>query len=786
MKPVAIVIPWFGAELKGGAEQQAYQLARRLAARGHAIEVLTTCNRAFLSDWSLNHYPAGATTEHGFTIHRFPVDGRDAAQFDQVNARLLALAPDELRPGVCPVTEAETNIFVAENINSAALLKHLRARAGDYQAVIFLPYMFGPIVAGVALVATRQGRAFLQPCLHDEPQAYFPQVEELFRRADKILFNSAGERQLAGKLYGPGIHSRSVVVGEGIELTEFSPAQLDAALPAELRAARFVLCLGRRDATKNVDLLARAFARFKSEAPHSDWRLVLAGPGNESFAAVTEGLIDLGLVDEALKAALLKHCAALFQPSRRESFSRAMMEAWNQGRPVAAHRSCLATATAIEACGGGWLADTEEEWTALFSLVAETNERALDEMGARGRIFALEQADWERVIARYEKVLGRHAAARESEPETQAGQLTAIHQLLPDFVYGDAISNEAVSLRALLRAAGYESHIFAKRVEPRVAHEARLLDKAQPAAHNALLYHHSIGSEVTTFAVEHPGPKCLIYHNVTPAEFFAPYRPGFAWMLETGRAQLPRLARHFPVSVGDSAFNAAELAACGFYDPGVLPIIVDPDKWNICADEELMARLQDGATNLLFVGRIAPNKRQDELVKAFAHYLALDQNARLILAADGRDADPYYQHLRQVIAQLDLTSRVIVTGQLSDAELSAYYRTACLYWSLSEHEGFGVPLVEAMWFDVPVLAYRSTAVPATLGDAGVMFMSKNDLRQIAALANLLAQNSDLRRQTLAAQASRRLKFTPEAVQSSLSQLLRRVADSQQQREVSQH
>ncbi|MCA1626626.1 MAG: glycosyltransferase, partial [Acidobacteria bacterium] len=638
------------------------------------------------------------------------------------------------------------------------------------------------------LVAARHGRAFLQPCLHDEPQAYFPQVEELFRRADKILFNSEGERQLAGKLYGPGIHSRSVIVGEGIELTKFSPVQFEATLPAELRAARFVLYLGRRDATKNVDLLARAFARFKSEAPYSDWRLVLAGPGNESFAAATEGLIDLGLVDEALKAALLKHCAALFQPSRRESFSRAMMEAWSAGRPVAAHRACLATAAAIEACAGGWLADAETEWATLFSLVAESDPRMLDEIGARGRAYALEQADWERVIARYEEVLGLTAAACEPEPETRKSQLTAVHQLLPDFVYGDAISNEAVSLRSLLRAAGYESHIFAKRVEPRVAHEARLLDESQPKARDGLLYHHSIGSEVTTHAVEHPGPKCLIYHNVTPAEFFAPYRPGFAWMLETGRAQLPRLARHFPVSVGDSAFNAAELAACGFRDPGVLPIVVDPSKWNIRADEELMNRLQDGKTNLLFVGRIAPNKRQDELVKAFAHYLVLDSNARLILAGDGRDSDPYYQHLRQTIAQLDLTARVIVTGQLSDAELLAYYRTARLYWSLSEHEGFGVPLVEAMWFDVPVLAYRSTAVPATLGDAGVMFTSKNDLRQIAALANLLAQNSDVRRQTLAAQASRRLKFTPEAVQSSLSQLLQRVEDSQQQqqREVSQH
>nr|MBA3320979.1 glycosyltransferase [Pyrinomonadaceae bacterium] len=338
------------------------------------------------------------------------------------------------------------------------------------------------------------------------------------------------------------------------------------------------------------------------------------------------------------------------------------------------------------------------------------------------------------------------------------------------------IAQQCVALRGQLRAAGYESEILALRVERRVAGQAQIFDASHIKREDGLLYHHSIGSDVTAFAARHPGPKCLIYHNVTPAEFFAPYRPGFAWMLETGRAQLPRLASCFPVSVGDSAFNAEELRTCGFHSPGVLPIIIDPAKWNFAPDAALMDQLQDGQTNLLFVGRIAPNKRQDQLVEAFARYRKLDPRARLILAGDGQDFDPYFQRVREQVARHDLRRQVHVTGQLDDAALLAYYRTAHLYWSFSEHEGFGAPLVEAMWFDVPVLAFGGTAVSETLGDAGALFDAEHDLERIAELAFALAHDTTNGRRAgaLAAQAARRLRFLPANVADALQQIIIRM------------
>jgi glycosyltransferase involved in cell wall biosynthesis len=195
-----------------------------------------------------------------------------------------------------------------------------------------------------------------------------------------------------------------------------------------------------------------------------------------------------------------------------------------------------------------------------------------------------------------------------------------------------------------------------------------------------------------------------------------------------------------------------------------------------------MERLQDGLTNILFVGRIAPNKRQDELVAAFAHYRALDPASRLVIAGEGRASDPFYAHLLRTIAAHDLCAHVHVTGRIEDAELLAYYRTAHLYLSLSEHEGFGVPLVEAMWFDVPVLAYRSAAVPETLGDAGLLFDDKEDLRAVAALAKLLTRDdASVRRRLVEAGRARREAFTPASIEHVLEELIARMENAHTRR-----
>ena len=490
-------------------------------------------------------------------------------------------------------------------------------------------------------------------------------------------------------------------------------------------------------------------------------------PANGSIdLTACEFATDQGLVTEAQKSELLRNCVALMQPSANESFSRAIMEAWLCGKPVAVHSQCLATSVAVRESSGGWTANDEDDWARLFVKIDRAGPAELDELGENGRRYATRVADWRRVIERYEKAFS--GLAKPLCVTQLSGE--AIHQVLPNLVFGDAISNQALFIRDFLRREGIESKIYVRYVDPRVAHECEVFSSGCILPRDSVIYHHSVGTELTPHLIAHQGPKFLIYHNITPAEFFEPYRPEFAHVLRQGRRELQKLARHFPDSAGDSTYNADELRECGFCDPTVLPICVDPAKWNCPPDPIVMERLQDGRTNILFVGRIAPNKKQEELVRAFRYYLALDPTARLILLGTSDPDDPYVAHVHDTIHLFGLAEFVLQPGAATEAQLAAYYRTSHLYWSMSEHEGFGVPLIEAMWFDVPVLAFKSSAVPETLGEAGLMLNDKSNLAEAAALARIIVSDSAIRAHIIRRQRERRVHFLPYEIAPLLAQL----------------
>lgn len=766
---LAVVIPWFGRLLKGGAEQQAWQIATRLAARGHHVEVLTTCCQSFQDDWATNHLPAGETNEpEGFRTRRFPVEPRDRASFDSVCAKLSKIPRETLKPGVFPVPLEHARIFVDELIRSSALQQFLVSQREQFDSFIFLPYLYGPIIHGLMAVGDR---ASLQPCLHDEAYAYLPQVAAAFYRARMLFFNSEGEAELAARLFGPGIALKSVVVGEGVETRPPEPLT-DEVEPAKFD--RFVLYLGRKESGKNTDLLVRAFGRFRLVRPNSSLRLVLAGYGSVELNGYGDYITDLGLVSDAEKEQLLHHCLAVAQPSVNESFSRTMMEAWFHGKPVAVNSQCLATSIEARNAEGGWIAGDEEDWAALFVEIDRAQPEELRRLGENGKRRAKLVADWDKVMDRYEHELKLMRPPAHDFRSIDVSAPLGIHQFLPNLSYGDAISNEAMSIRSHLRARGLHSEIYVRFIDPRVADQCSIFSPDALNASSAIIYHHSIGTEITPHVLKYGGPKCVIYHNITPAEFFESYRPDFAAILRQGREDLRKLASHFDVAVGDSAFNVEELARCGFRDPGVLSICVDPGKWDTSPDESLMRSLQDGRTNLLFVGRISPNKKQDDLVRAFQQYLNFDPNARLILVGTLEQEDPYAEEVRALIASGGLEPSVIITGNISDSQLAAYYRTAHLFWSMSEHEGFCVPLIESMWFDVPVFAFRSSAVPETLGNAALMFADKADLRAVAALAKIIVDDKTLGATLIRKQRQQREAFLPSKFEPQLTKLVERL------------
>lgn len=772
MKPIAFVTPWFGKDLKGGAEQQAWQVTTRLAGRRYEIEVLTTCCRSFLDDWASNYYSPGLYLEEGVVVRRFPVESRSHRVFDNLNAYMVSLSRSDLQPGVNPVSPNESDIFVEENINSSALLKYLENHEKDYHAFIFIPYLYGPSINGLALVSEK---AVLQPCLHDEAYAYLAAVENIFHKTRAILFNSKGEAQLAYRLYGPGLIGKSTVVGEGVEVDEGHAGDIKRVRHFDVNDRPFVLFLGRRDSAKNTDMLVRSYVMFKNLCPNSILQLVLAGPGKTSFSGYEDGIVDLGLLEENEKDALLSNCRALFQPSTNESYSRVIMEAWFKARPVAVQRECLATKTAVQDANGGWLAGDEAEWAEMFSFVENLDNKELLEYGERGRSYARQYAVWDRVIDRYEKVL--LSLENDIVRTRRCQKLKKIYQLLPDLIYGHGISNYAISARNHLREKGYDSEIVVLRAcDERVSKEVRLFEPNLISEDTGILYHHSIGSDLNSFVIDHPGPKCLIYHNITPAQFLKPYRPDFDILSEQGHPELRKLAPIFSISAGDSVYTASELERWGFNDPWVLPIAVSPDKWDNSPDSGLMRRLQDGKTNLLFIGCFAPNKCIAQSISGFFNYQDMDPNARLIIVGEIVPGDPYAIILDEIKEKHGLMNHLLFSGKVSEAELNAIMRTAHLFWSMSEHEGSCIPLIEAMWFDVPVLAHKNAVVQETLGDAGIMFNSKDDLISVAALAKLLVRDEDLRGKVLRAQRKRREDFLPDVVWSSLDDLIRRMEE----------
>ena len=398
---IAIVTPWFGPNLTGGAERTAWQVALGLSGRGHEVEVFTTCARSFDSDWGSDAYRPGLREESGLRVRRFSVDRRDREAFNHANDVLLGRPLSYYRSGVAAFEPSVADDFIASGINSSDAIEALRRESTSFDGVVILPYPYGLSVAAVEAVSER---AMLLPCLHDESYAYLPSVERAFRGAASILFNSLGERQLAYRLYGPALALKAFLVGQWVERRPPSalPNAVHGFRPAD---RRYVLYLGRRDATKNVDLLVESFATFRRNDRISQLELVLIGAGTRSFGDPRHGIHDLGHVDEAAKAALLAGASAIAQPSLNESFSRAVMEGWHAGKPVVVNGRCAATADAVLESGGGWTAVTKADWTAAFGRIDQLSASVRDAMGTRGRRYVDEQTGRENVLDRYEEAI---------------------------------------------------------------------------------------------------------------------------------------------------------------------------------------------------------------------------------------------------------------------------------------------------------------------------------------------------------------------------------------------
>lgn len=348
-----------------------------------------------------------------------------------------------------------------------------------------------------------------------------------------------------------------------------------------------------------------------------------------------------------------------------------------------------------------------------------------------------------------------------------------IHQVLVSASHGDAITNAAFEIRSLLRQVG-PSEIYARYFDATMAHEVVPLDHyarrpgADPEA-DIICYHASIGEpDVLSLLMERPERLVLVYHNISPADAFRDYDPAFAGYLDAGRRELADLASRTHLALAASAYNAAELEDLGYTDVRVSPLIVDPARLHDIEPHPATAHhLADQVTGplLLFVGQLLPHKRPDLVVKAF-HVLVtyLVPDAKLALVGMGRLA-AYRQSVQLLVHELNLAGAWLA-GPVTDTELAAYYRRADAFVTASEHEGFCVPLVEAMSFDLPIVARAYAAVPETVGDAALLLPADDDPVLMAeAMATVLTDGAV--KKALVERGRRRVRnFAPDPSRST--------------------
>ena len=348
-----------------------------------------------------------------------------------------------------------------------------------------------------------------------------------------------------------------------------------------------------------------------------------------------------------------------------------------------------------------------------------------------------------------------------------------IHQWVPAAHRGDAIGDSARTVREMLRGLGHDSELFALTMDDDLRGDVLPFTDAGSRTGDITIFHFALPSPMTGAFGSLPGVKILQYHNITPAAFFAPYDAGLFRLAALGRQELATLAGRVDLALGDSEFNRQELESLGFPRTGVMPIAVNTARITEAPPRPALERiLCDGLINILFVGRIVPNKKIEDHIRLAEMYKRyIDSYYRFIFVGRYDGLPRYYAQVRALIAEYEmLPDRFWFTGPVPDEDLAAFYRWSDAYVSLSEHEGFCVPLVEAMAADVPIVAYAAGAVPETLGGAGLLFAPK-DLEVGAELLGSVVYDRDLRARVLAGQRRRLQDFAPPRIEARLKETL---------------
>ena len=348
-------------------------------------------------------------------------------------------------------------------------------------------------------------------------------------------------------------------------------------------------------------------------------------------------------------------------------------------------------------------------------------------------------------------------------------------QITSSLSYGDGVSNDCIAIKRVLQEAGYETELYAEVISHKVPEgTARLIQELNTAAEDIIIYHLSIGTDWNFKLASLPGKKVIRYHNITPPMFFDGYNQRAKEDCLFGLFGVHYLADKMDYGIVDSSYNRQDLWNMGYCcDISVVPVVVPFEDYNQEPDAKTLSQYSDGRTNIIFVGRIAPNKCQEDVIKAFCLYKKLyDADARLILVGSYQGMETYYEQLQAYVKELG-GQDVIFTGHIPFNQILAFYRTADAFLCMSEHEGFCIPLLEAMHFQVPIVAADYAAVGETLGDAGILLREKDYMLAAGAIQRIKTDGA-LRNMLIQKEQERLCAFSYDAIKETFLNEIKKV------------
>ena len=351
-------------------------------------------------------------------------------------------------------------------------------------------------------------------------------------------------------------------------------------------------------------------------------------------------------------------------------------------------------------------------------------------------------------------------------------------QLLPTLSFGDGVGNDAIALKEIIGKMGYSTDIYAENIDKRLPEGTAIkADKLRDLKKDdVLIYHKSTGTDLSFKIDNYKCRRVMIYHNITPPDFFRPYSASATQLTEYGYKGVEYLRDKMDYVLAVSEYNKSELIRMGYTCKiDISPSLTKFEDYEQAPDEATMKKYRDGKKNIIFVGRIAPNKKQENIIRAYCCYRKLNPNSRLILVGSANGMENYNERLVKYVKALGLSDDVIFTGHIKFSEILAYYHIADAFLCMSEHEGLCVPLVESMFFGVPIIAYNTSAIGETLGGSGIL-LDDNDPVFTAAVMDRLLTDDKLRESVIEGQRKRLEYFSYERLSNIFETKLKAFID----------